>query len=590
MSLKKMLQIVTERSKKLKTLRKLVGCLAFLLLVSSCSSTQQSVASLEPTKEETKAIRIEPHKGRISPTVAVARSLKYNNDAIKKLMTDKVLGVDAQQNVKQHLQQMKDNSSGSVAVAIKELDFAILFAAVNYYPTDKEKGLLLNKTVSDLLIQGTLKAHKTALYNAKKIFEVKRKLRQHQKQLTIFIRKQSQNSLTEADLQYKKILEDNIDDLKKMQQKMEQEINDYVQLVRVDNKKLDLDGKNFFEQLKLPENADEKAYQLVALENRYELDGFARLSFSDVTGLVTAEYPENEERIKGFYLQDAVYTKGLVERGDAQAQKLVDVTLEYLKAKPRRKADIAIKLGKELYKAIYIRQELAFNLAQKAQKDYVAQLHNLKQIQYTLQKLGKISRPNAQQQAEILKMRHELLQNQNLADEIIAEKIATYVSLNLYTNSNNITSDVWDKNISELADFVKELLMAEVVKYDDKEDAISLDDKGWAQKENWLEEVMEAPKKQVIKEKKIMSKPLLRNNNKLKLMQLGAFLEKSTAEKEWKQLIVDVPELQNYVPVYDNIRLADIPMVRIIVRSDSEDLYQICQKVQNKGHECFLRD
>ena len=73
-------------------------------------------------------------------------------------------------------------------------------------------------------------------------------------------------------------------------------------------------------------------------------------------------------------------------------------------------------------------------------------------------------------------------------------------------------------------------------------------------------------------------------------MQLGAFLEKSTAEKEWKQLIVDVPELQNYVPVYDNIRLADIPMMRIIVRSDSEDLYQICQKVQNKGHECFLRD
>ena len=90
-----MLQIVTKRRNKLKKLCK-ITCLAVIYgLLSACGTTNQP-ANIAPQKtEKTHQIQIEPQKGRISPEISVARSLKYNTDSIKQQTTTKFIGEEA---------------------------------------------------------------------------------------------------------------------------------------------------------------------------------------------------------------------------------------------------------------------------------------------------------------------------------------------------------------------------------------------------------------------------------------------------------------------------------------------------------------
>ena len=66
----------------------------------------------------------------------------------------------------------------------------------------------------------------------------------------------------------------------------------------------------------------------------------------------------------------------------------------------------------------------------------------------------------------------------------------------------------------------------------------------WAHKENWLEILMAENKN--YNPQKLISKPVsgTKDFNAKTILQLGAFLDKESAAKEWQTLSLEFPELQ----------------------------------------------
>ena len=575
MSHKKMLQIVTTRSNKLKKMHKFAYFALLFATLSACVAPQQPV---DNSQQKLQTPQIEPHKGRLSLETAIARSLKYNLQPVKQQVVDKFIGKDARQNAFANFRKLREGQSISLAVSQKELDFAIFYATVNTIDNSQQIDDIFNRITAQNIVLGTIKAHKNALFDHKKIFEVNRKLRQNKKQLEALIKKSSENNLA-----YQKKLEANIDKLNAVQQTMERQLNDFRQLTRIETQKIELDGRRFFDNIALPLSSS-SSYISSAFQNRSELKNYPSFSLDMISQKFSDLYPD-----------DLSYLDKLSARGDVQASVLLQTALDYQKAATRQKTKLLNKLSEELHKALYLQIETAYRLAMRTSADYERQNINLQKLKQTVHGLEKISRPTEEQNIALLDAKTNFLENEILADQILSEKALTISSLRFYDGQINITPALLSASIGDIAKYFSEQLqknptLTEKEKLSTPDiEKISETKSGWAHNENWLEELMhENPMPAT---PKLMSKaPLSGDYDRKTVMQLGAFLDEDTAVREWKRLSADFPELNKYTPVYEKTTVAGIPLFRVLIQSSQGGFKQLCIKLRQSGKECFLRD
>ena len=588
-----MLQIITKRSNKLKKLHKISLLFVLSVFCSACAADPQPLDNQSQTqaKPATTAITVEPHKGRISPETSIARTLKYNIDTVKQTAAPKFLGDEARANALANFRKLHESGNGA-SVSLKELDFAILYTSANYYQDSAQIDVFFNQVIGQNLIQGALKAHKSAIFAHKKVFEIRRKIRQNQKLLSLLIKKQSTD-----DLDYQKTLEDTIDKLKAAEQEMNQNLSDFRQLVKINANKIELDGRRFFDELKIPPAAKVEDYQAAALNRRLELTGFDKQSLAQTDSDITAQYAENNERVKGFYIEDATYLQNLAIRGDASAYNLLNLSLNYQKAGKRKKTELAPKLGKELHKAIYTQVELAFSLAVRTNADFEALQNNIRQIKQDIQKLEKVSRPDNNTKIQLIKQQMSLLENEITADQILAERAMSLAALQIYSGQITVSPELLQKDLPTLAQTLKVGLKQKVSTYEQTAaptlEPQTIESKHWTSGDNWLEEIMTEQQKQPEPQpQKFMSKPLGNrvDYNRYKTMQLGAYVEKSAAEKTWQELCAAFPELTNYAPDYEQTTVAGITLYRLKIHSQQGGFKDLCVKLRNYGRECMLYD
>lgn len=568
----------------MKKLHKISFLFVLSVFCSACAADPQPLDNQSPaqSKPAPTAVTVEPHKGRISPETSIARTLKYNIDTVKQAAAPKFLGEEARANALANFRKLHESGSRGASVSLKELDFAILYTAANYYQNTAQTDAFFNQVIGQNLIQGALKAHKNALFAHKKVFEIRRKIRQNQKQLSALIKKQSTD-----DLDYQKALEDAIDKLKAAEQEMNQNLGDFRQLVKIDANKIELDGRRFFDELKIPPAAKVEDYQAAALNRRLELSDFDKQSLAQTDSDVTAQYAENDERVKGFYIEDAAYLQNLAVRGDASAYNLLNLSLNYQKAGKHKKAELSTKLGKELHKAVYTQVELAFSLAVRTNADYEAQQNNIRQIKQDIQKLEKVSRPDNNTKIQILKQHLNLLENELTADQILAERAMSIAALQIYSGQITVSPELLQKDLPTLAQTLKTGLKQKVSTYEQTAA------KHWTSGDNWLEKVMAEPQTPPQPQpQKFMSKPLGNrvDYNQRKTMQLGAYVEKSAAEKNWQELCAAFPELNSYTPDYERTAVAGITLYRLKIHAPQGGLKDLCVKLRNYGRECMLHD
>jgi len=587
-----MLQIVTNRSNKLKNIHKIIYSITVCILLNSCATTEQQIDTPVQTPKVSHQITIEPQKGRISPEISISRNIKYNLNAIKQHSIDKVLGQQALDNAFNNLKKIKENSDNGASVALKELDFSILYASLNYQQDSQSIDNILNQFISQNLTQGALKTHSQALYANKKIFAIRRRLRQYQKQLTVLIKKQK--SLGNFDIEYKKTLENSIDKLKSMQQELENIIDDFKQLTKIDNKKIELNGQKFFADLTADNKTSAEDYQTMALRHRTELLNFTPDNLENISKLIKSDYSNNDSSIKGFYLQDATYLQNLAINSDSQAAKLLQITLDYQKASSHKKIKLKEKLATELKKAIYLQIELAYALAVRASNDYQAQQINLRDLKQTIKKLEKQHNLNTTQKIQLLQLHISLLENENIANQILSEKATTSAALKFYSGQIKITTDLLSKDISALSQSLKQALLQKIPNTKnsshpniEEETSFILQRNHWAQSENWLEELMSTPTKYPSTVKSKTNKTKAKHHT---IMQLGAYLEKSTAEQEWQKISSILPELKKYTPMYETTYITGIKLIRLYIKSPTGGLSELCKQLRLHNLECILRD
>lgn len=575
--------MLQQGAKKLKRLQKIAYFLTVSLLLNACTTPSQPV---DNSSQKNDIIQIENHKGRLNLETAIARSLKYNIQPVKQQISNKFLGPEARQNAFSNLRKLKEGQSAGLAVSQKELDFSILYTAINYNTDAQKIDDIFNQITAQNIVLATIKAHKNALYEHKKAFEVKRKIRQYQKQIADLIKKPSNKSYA-----YQKKLEESIDTLNTILVTMEQNLKDFRQLVKIETSKLEFEGRRFFDTIALQPQINITDYQRAAFKNRIELADFPTFSLENISKTISDKYPEKQTPAEYSDPQ-----QNIIARGDAQASVLLQTMLDYQKAGKGKKQELLPKLSEELHKAIYLQVETAYQLAKRTTSDYEEQQKNIKQIQQLISKLEKTSHPTEEQRINLIQARTDLLKNELLADQILAEKALTISSLRFYDGQIKISQNFLQKGIPEIAAYFSENLQKEIssekqTSYVSAQNSSDLaENTGWAHGENWLEDLMS--KNPIPTTPKLMSSAQTtpQNYNQKTSMQLGAYLNEETAQKEWNKLITDFPELAAYKPNYEQISAAGIPLFRLTIKSTSGGFKEICAKLRQKGRECFLRD
>lgn len=570
----------------MKNFHKIIYFLAVCLSLGSCATTEQPVDNTPVTP----AVQIEPQKGRISPEISAARALKYNLNTVKQQILPKFAGGKAQQEAFANLNKLREGQPAGLAVSLKELDFAILYTALNFRHNDENFDFLLNQTTSQHLILGALKAHKTTLYGQRKSPELNRLIRQYKKQIEALLKKSPDSK------EQLKALENGIDRLNAVQQTLEQNNADFRQLVKVETGRIDVDGRRFFETVALPLKITAADYQNTAFSSRSDLKLFPTFTLPDITQKINNQYSQIGTGVEGIYLQDSARLQNLSAQGDAQASVLLQTMLNYQKAGKAKKEKLLPKLAEEFYKAVYLQVETAFELASRTSADYEIQLNNISEIKQALQKLEKVSRPSEEQRIELLKKKIELIENENLADQILAEKTMTITALRFYNGQLQITPETLNSSIADIAAHLKEAFAVQQKKAVSEENNPLIfrqeaeASTAWAHGENWLETLMAQnpkPASPVLMSKKAATN---KDYNQNTTLQLGAFLDKETAEAEWLKLKNIYPELQSYTPVYEPTSAAGIPLFRLQIKSPQGGFRDLCIKLRRDNRECLLRD
>ena len=578
----------------MKYSRKICYFFAVLSFLTSCSTANAPVD--KPSNTETKhIIQIEPTKGRLNVETSAARALKYNLEAVKHRIQPKFIGEEARENALINLRKLRENQPQSLATSLKELDFAILYTSVNLQTHPDKIDAYLTQATAQNIVLGAIKSHKNTMYSNKKIFELRRKIRQQQKQIESLIKKASS---TESP--YRKELENSIDALILLTKQLEQNVADFKQLVKADSAKIELEGKGFYDRTILPPQSTAEPYQRTAFSQRQEMKDFSPTSFESIDQTFKQEQPLLSSSVKGFYIADTSAQQYLSSKGDSQASDLLQATLAYQKAGKKKQQKLLAVINEEMSKAVYLQVALAHELAKKISADYEAQKASNKELSQKIRKLEKTSHPSEQQKIDLLHAKIDLIKNELIEDDILAERAMTVTALRFYGEQLYFTPEILKKDISGLANYLKQSFEKKLSSLEAKEkNASSLSENpdiaqetadNWAHKENWLEILMAENKN--YNPQKLISKPVsgTKDFNAKTILQLGAFLDKESAAKEWQTLSLEFPELQKYQPLYEQTSAAGIAIFRLVIKSPNGGFKDLCIRLRNRNHECFLRD
>lgn len=594
MSHKKMLQIVTRGAKKLKYSRKIYCFLAALTLLNACATDKEPVNKTTP--ETSHAIQIEPQKGRMNIETSVARAAKYNINTVKTQIQSKIIGDEALNNAFLNLKKIRENQTQTLSTSLKELDFAILYASANMQTHPDRIDSYLNQTTAQNITLATIKAHKSAMFANKKIFELHRKIRQYQKQIEALLKKPSATGTS-----YQKELENSIDTLSALTKQLELDVSNFKQLVKIEpSTKLELESKGFYDRTILPPQSNAETYQKEAFIQRQELIDFSGESFDAIHQTYSQEQPLLSPGVKGFYISDSSQQQYLITKADSIASALLQSTLDYQKASSKKQQKLLPGLKNSLRQAIYLQVALAHELAKKTAADYEAQKAQNKELSQNIRKLEKTSHPTERQKTDLLQAKTDLIKSEIIEDQILAERAMTVTALKFYDGQIYLTPESLNKNISELSLQFKQAFEKKLPPATNKEknssqtlqetDFIEENPNSWAHKENWLEALMAETKN---KSPKKVSSPAVSGRmdfNSKTILQLGAFLDKESAINEWNKLSAKFSELQKYQPVYEQTSAAGIAIFRLTIKSPNGGFKNLCIRLRHEGHECILRD
>lgn len=584
----------------------LVGVLGIVCL-SACSSTSDTKNSQPVIDKMDLSVKPEKIAGKTDVYDSMARSVKYNINVTYPALKEKVF-FKQNENPRQFVNdilKMKNPAQNPMYDSLRALDFSIAYAMANLSNNEAFISENLKAKAAQALALAAIKAHKDALLASKKIKEIDRQIRRLQSDIKILNDKQSRiGMLNSEDEAYKKGLEVVVYKLSEVKKILEENLIDYRQLVKTDEKKIDLEGRNFYELDNLDAKLTVNEFRKTAFNYRPEFSIQKELnkkySYEKISQILRQEYPQVESlEINGYDAEKPVYIKELKQRADFQANYLVDKVWQYKNA-PNESAKNLLKLQafEEMAAAIMTQNEVAYNIVMRADIDYQEISKQIDALKKNIAQAAKKRNQTSTQKVDVLEQKIALLNMEIQASQILAEKAVAIRAMYFYAGFNPFNDKLYNGKIKDISsnlkvgfnkDAVEMLSLAQV-----PQTPVLVEDNNWAKKDNWLEELLEAKPKMdkniVLPQPQGDFEPYKGVEfDKRTIMQLGSYRYKENADLDWKMLKELYPDLRNYNPVVEKAEVRGKPMYRLIIQQKNGGFMEICNKLRADKVGCLLR-
>ncbi len=590
--------------------------LGLVLAVGACSAKEPLLL-----EESTPLIEAAPEQisGRLDVYNSMARGVKYNINTTIYNMKNKVEQVSPKLSAQEVVRSVYSGEDNNLSEALRLLDFAIVYAmnVVEDSLTWKDE-YLFEKSAQHLALMA-IKAHEDTMFAEKKVRNIDRIARLENKQVDTLNEKLAKDGkLSEAEINYKKGLEVALYEQNQLRNQMMSEVTQYLRLIQGEPKKLDLEGRRFYELEDFDNKYTLDIFQNAAATNRKELMAAKKYGYNNDYQLmlnhVMSNYPEMEHlRINGVNIHDERYIRTLVDRARKVAENLIKITQSYRNTTiEMNKENVKNKLYQNLGDAIFIQVELAYNLV----KQYSIQLASLQESISKQQKEIKIKEKSVRgvrtAKIELMNLKNKLLETELNESKLSAGRAAALRSLYFYAGFSPFSRVLLEQKIKIIADNLKIAFNQDMIsmiaaspEIETKKEVWEVKDEDWAKGENWLEQLVDertqlgknvldgqitgSMRRTTVAVADTNNKAVGDNYNQRKILQLGAYLKKESAELEWDMLQRIYPELKNKTPKIEEVVINNKKWYRLYVESDNGGWSNLCDRLKKDNFGCILR-
>ena len=578
--------------------------LSALLLLSACSFNNSGTDAKIEAEELVFATNPEPAKGKQDVYASMARAAKYNVDVASHNLNKKIYGINSNlksQEIIDSIINANINDENLLYQASRVLEFAVIYATAGLSDSRAYVDNYFYESSAKHLALAAIRSHQDAWFATRKSRELDRLARQENKIVENLKDKETRNgTLTNAEYDYRKNREVLLLKMAELRKNMSFTLVEYGELTKIEPQKVELEGRSFYELEDFDKDYTIEIFQEAAVRNRKEFalakEKVKSYGFSEVRHDILEKYPlVSRLDINGLKVENQVYEQELYNKAIKIANNLLNTLAEYkaASANSSQKTELQKKAFDELGAAVLTQVEVNYQLVQLANADYDVAERTQHDLKKEIKHLQKIHRPTNDDKLALLNAKITMIELEQKKAQIKAERAVALRGLYFNAGLSPLSKTLLKAPIKDISQSLKQAFNQDLVemmsatKAQMKISAVSNDEKGWAQGENWLEEVVNSPVNAKQRRAKKSSEPIKPGN--YQTMQLGAYEDKANVEADWQELSTKFPELKAYKP---DIVLAEVDgrqWFRLIVNGNSEKLMRDCLSLRAGGYECLLR-
>lgn len=579
-------------------------------LLSACAGEQKTAKPMVEADNTVSFVTVEPAKGRMNVYTSMARGVKYNVDVTKKNIHRKVYNDTENKPAEEILSglvRVKSGAENPLYDVSRQLDFAVIYAISHLSGNQTYLNANLYAKSAQTLALAAIKMHKDALFADRKIRELDRQIIAQQKLIKALNAKLLRNGmLSDDDLEYKKGLEVAVLKLQQLRSYLQASVAEFAALVKIDAKKLQVEGRHFYELEDFDKKNQIETFQNAVLDNRSEFN----IAREEIFGFNTQDVKRNEVnmypetaalRLNGYDIKDPLYIDNLQKRAEKIALNLVKAVIAYQQAKKtEERQPLKAKAFDELGVAILVQAELDYDMVRMADDDYSGAVAKVRKLRQEVREAERRRNSKVSEKIEVLNLRQVLHEQELLESQVAAERAMALRALYFHAGLSPFNYKLIQASVSGIEeslkasfnkDMIEMLARAEV-----KQKELKKQGNVWAKENNWLEVLIDEGGAQEPAPIDIPNKPrgdfdpyVGDKYNKLKVMQLGSYRQRQNADIEWQMLQQLYPEFSQAKPKVESAALNGKTIYRLILKSENGGFLEICNRLRADRIECILR-
>lgn len=515
-----------------------------LFLLVSCSSP-----SPQSTKIEIEQLPFshnpENPKEAIEVWSSMARAAKYNIEVAVDNYTKKLSAAQQAKAPLDALAPFADETSGSNELfnTYKTLNLAILIS-------QDDKKAHFQDVAQNLLLAGVSSYHQ-ASFASKKKRDLDREINKKRKDIEALNKKEERiNTLSPKDAENKKALEVFLVQIKELEEAFANDLAFFGNLEKVDMATTTFGSQRFFDGSNWDNSLTLENFEKIAQKNN-------KINNLEV---------EKNELFKAFPEATRLSLNNMDYKNPLITQEIILKNNHIVTALLNKKISINKAKVAQIELAYYM-VKLAEVVNLEAQLNYQTGYNELKRRQKDNKKLS-----------DVLAQEIEVLRLDRYRNQTVSHKTVAIQNLYFLTEPLPLNREFFNPSITEIAKKIKKytssnlaevLAVVEAQKIGIKVGEVS----NWTSSENWLEEVVETK-----------SEALLKKGESKSILQLGSYHNYKNAN----DLVKSLPALA-YKPEIERASVDGTTVYRVIIKSENNDLTEICAKLKDSEINCILR-